>query len=89
MHEKRVSRDMAMKIARVINPCIQDWEIKSYAKNGGLLVAHGCKLRLVVRNYKVPQWVVSGYTDDGSDVNAVFAHVNKQSCKMCSFYLSH
>ena len=87
--EKRVSRDTAMKIARVINPCIPDWEIKMYAKDGGLLVAHGCKLMLIKKSYKVPQWVLSGYTEDGSDVDAVFAHVNKQICKVCSFYLSH
>ena len=86
--EKRISRDTAMQIARILTPYLTEKEIMLFIRDCAMLVAHGCKIYLTKRG-PVPQWYISGYAEDGSDVDAVFAHVNKQSCKVCSFYLSH
>ena len=83
-----IKREQAMKLARTLTPQMTEWEIERFAKDGGLLVAHGAKLYLHKQGAAFV-WKLDGYAQDGSDVKSAMAHVNDQECKSCKFYLQH
>ena len=77
-----VSTEIALAAARVHNPNLSECEIYLWAADGGLLLAHGCKL---VRRQRgcVCQFKISGYDQHGRDVRGLLDHVHGRACSYC------